>query len=802
MCIYINIIENNLYTIIICNMFGSFELSEWQKKSVISIETGNHCLVTAPTGSGKTVPAEYAIHYFNNKGRENKKVIYTSPIKALSNQKYYEFQKKFPDISFGILTGDIKDNPEADVLIMTTEILCNHLHNMQHSTNKLEFNIDIEHELGCVIFDEVHYINDADRGTVWEECFMLLPKHVQLVMLSATIATPETFAGWIESIHPASDKKVVICDTTIRSVPLSHYMWLTATDSSLLSKKVMTKMCNAPVLLYNEEDGFQEQNYQNMYDTKPHLTVKRQHVMNHVVDYLHANDMLPGICFVYSRKNVERIAKELTGQYIDSVKMNHVEKECRHVLSTFPNAKEYMALPEYKMVVSLLEKGIGIHHSGLLPVFREMTELLFDKGYIKMLFATETFAVGLNMPTKTVLFTSLQKFDGSKHRYLLPHEYTQQSGRAGRRGYDTVGHVIHLSNLFDIPPISEYKIMLGNIPQRIVSKLKISYSMLLNYSEPEEFINRSAIQHQIKKESGHIQTAIVNITQYVSDLEIHLTEHVKTSSKILSDILELENTLCFYKNKQQKIKQGELRNLYLNNPFAKEELHYMVNLIAAKKEQDELTTSLDSTQNYTLYQIQSIREILKFNHFIGSSSYNISRMETARTIKETHPLMMTDVFEKFDSCKPIDIIALFSCFTNVNVNNEIKNTIPKCDLSVKGLQLMELAQEKLTHYYNEEIRTDIYSGACYDIHYDLADECIKWCKCETEEECITFLTTLQREKGVFLGEFTKAILKINAISKEMERVCEIQGFTNILYTLSLIGDLTLKSVCTSQSLYV
>ena len=778
-----------------------FQLSGWQKTALQSIEEGNHCLVTAPTGSGKTVPAEYAIHYFTGQG---KKIIYTSPIKALSNQKYYEFQQKFPEVSFGILTGDIKDNPEADVLIMTTEILCNHLHNLRHPDSKLDFNIDLEKELACVVFDEVHYINDADRGTVWEECFMLLPGHIQLVMLSATIATPQRFANWIESIHPDTGKKVLLCDTSLRAVPLSHYMWLTAIDSAFHSKDrnavgVMEKVCNKMTLLYNEKDGFQMRAFKDVNDARYHLQtnhhIKRQHVMNQVVGHLKRNEMLPAICFVYSRKNVERFAKELTHTLNDSLKMNQVAKECRAVLSRFPNAKEYMALPEYNIIVSLLEKGIGIHHSGLLPVFREMIELLFSKGYVKMLFATETFAVGLNMPTKTVLFTSLKKFDGNEHRYLLPHEYTQQAGRAGRRGYDTVGHVIHLSNLFEMPTENEYKVMLGNVPQKIVSKLKISYSMLLNCDDPEDFVQRSAIQKDVERELTYYQAEKGKLVERVETLEKHFAESSRTSKEDLLRIMDLEDTMSMYRNKQRKVKERELTALYEQNKFAKQDLTQMVELKTLQKEKKEMEEYIENTGNYVKNQMDAIRDILEANHFVDQ------RAEIARNIKESHPLMMTDVFEKFGHLDAHELTAFFSCFTNVNVGDDVKNSVPKCE-AVRALQLIEMAKMQLDHYYNEEVRTNIYSGACYDMHFDLADECLRWCNCKTEAECEQFLSELQKEKGIFIGEFVKAILKINAMANEMIKVCEIMGFTDVHYTLSQIGELTLKSVCTCQSLYV
>ena len=198
----------------------NFQLSEFQIMANKAIDDGNHVLITAHTGSGKTLPAEYAIKYFTDKG---KKVIYTSPIKALSNQKFSEFSKKFTDLNIGIMTGDNKHDPGADLIIITTEILQNNLFKTNQNAY-LKIDMDIENELGCVIFDEVHYIDDADRGTVWEQCIIMLPKHVQMVMLSATIGDKEKFAGWIERIK---EKKVIICSTDKRVVPLSFYTYFT-----------------------------------------------------------------------------------------------------------------------------------------------------------------------------------------------------------------------------------------------------------------------------------------------------------------------------------------------------------------------------------------------------------------------------------------------------------------------------------------------------------------------------------------------------------------------------------------------
>ena len=216
-----------------------FELSPFQKWSIDALINGNHSLITAHTGSGKTVPAEFGIRYFTNLG---KKIIYTTPIKALSNQKLHDFRRKFPEISFGILTGDIEDNREAQVLIMTTEILANTLMSKytdkniisntqvepQSTSNPLRFEMDFDNDLALVVFDEVHYIADQDRGQAWEQSIILLPSSVQLLMLSATISEPERFAKWVETKNNMlneNTKQVVLSSTCERVVPLKHYAW-------------------------------------------------------------------------------------------------------------------------------------------------------------------------------------------------------------------------------------------------------------------------------------------------------------------------------------------------------------------------------------------------------------------------------------------------------------------------------------------------------------------------------------------------------------------------------------------------
>ena len=509
-----------------------YELSDFQKYSVQAIIEGQHSLITAHTGSGKSLPAEFALQYFHKQG---KKTIYTSPIKALSNQKYYEFTQKYPEISFGLITGDIKLNPTADVLIMTAEILLNALFQGENgglrTQQNLHFQIDIENELACVVMDEIHYINDRDRGSVWEKTILMLPKHIQMIMLSATIDSPEKFAKWCERYN--DEPQVWLSSTTHRIVPLTHYGFLITNEA--VFKKTKDKTLHQQVrdgtqqlITLKTADGkYQEDAYLKLSKTRKLIEdfdslPKRNHVLNQLCIFLKEREMFPAIAFVFSRKNVELFAREISANLLeDDSKIPYiVARECDQIIRKLPNYHEYANLPEYHQLVKLLEKGVGIHHSGMIPILREIVELMITKKYIKLLFATESFAIGLNCPIRTAIFTSLTKFDGNDDRILLPHEYNQAASRCGRRGIDTVGHVIHCNNLFSMPSQYEYKNMLCGNPQTLSSKMRLSMPFVLNLIKTYGneagvlgFIDRSMIRAELDITQQHREKQICDMEQ-------------------------------------------------------------------------------------------------------------------------------------------------------------------------------------------------------------------------------------------------------------------------------------------------
>ena len=811
-----------------------FPLSSFQKHAVEAIIEGNHILITAHTGSGKTLPAEFAIEHFVSL---KKKVIYTSPIKALSNQKFYEFSQKFPHISFGILTGDIKTNPEADVLIMTTEILLNTLYaknrkddntSFTNQNNNLTmFEMDFEKELACVVFDEIHYINDQDRGKVWEETIMMLPLHIQMVMLSATLDSPEKFALWCETRGEIkstfSDKIVYLTTTYERFVPLTHYSFITCTQGLFkvlkdkqLEMEIM-KITNSLNVIQDSKGVFNETNYLKIKKTlktfqdKNHF-VKRQHILNSVANHMVLNNMLPAICFVLSRKALEQCAKEITVPLLeDDSKVSYiVRRECEQIIRKLPNYQEYLNLPEYLTIVSLLEKGIAIHHAGIMPILREMVELLFAKGYIKLLFATETFAVGINMPTKTVLFTDVNKFDGSAPRLLYSHEYTQMAGRAGRRGIDTIGHVIHLTNLFRNTDQVAIKTMMKGKPQTLISKFKISYNLILNLIDIGEtdyirYVKRSMVQGDIENSMKEHYLNISKLESEIDNINMVL-QTCGTPFPIVEEYIGLKSIFPTSVNKKRKEIERAIQQMKDEYRSIEKDATIVSNYNSKCSQLNTLKDQLISTEKTLQFNVNKIIYLLVQNGFIYQENNNNSlslKGHIGSNLREVHCLIFADLIEsgKLKQFKSKELVGILSCFTNVTVPEEKRSVLP-----LSNLENVKNFINDLFNYYqkqsNLELTSEIDTGFDYRIHFDLIDYVIKWCECENDLECKQLLHTISLEKEIFLGEFIKAILKINNITSEMEKIAENLGDIEFLSILKDVPILTLKYVATNQSLYV
>ena len=449
-----------------------FTLDPFQDTAISCIDRNESVLVSAHTSAGKTVVAEYAIA---QSLRDKQRVIYTSPIKALSNQKYRELQAEFKDV--GLMTGDVTINPDAGCLVMTTEILRSMLYRGS----------EIMREVAWVIFDEVHYMRDKSRGVVWEETIILLPDKVHYVFLSATIPNAMEFAEWIVKIH---NQPCHVVYTDFRPTPLQHYLFPAAGDGIHL--------------VVDEKGTFREENFQkamasisdNIGDDpasaekskgKKGQTYKGGNKdgksdIYKIVKMIYMKRYNPVIVFSFSKRDCESLALKMSKLDFNTDDEREALTEIfNRAISLLPDADR--ELPQIKNILPLLRRGIGIHHSGLLPILKEIIEILFQEGLLKVLFATETFSIGLNMPAKTVVFTSVRKWDGKGFRWVSGGEYIQMSGRAGRRGLDDRGIVIMMIDEKMEPQVA--KGMVKGQADRLDSAFHLGYNMILNLMRVE-----------------------------------------------------------------------------------------------------------------------------------------------------------------------------------------------------------------------------------------------------------------------------------------------------------------------------
>ena len=816
-----------------------YTLSDFQKYAIQAIVEGQHSLVTAHTGSGKSLPAEFALQYFHKRG---KKTIYTSPIKALSNQKYYEFTQKYPEISFGLITGDIKLNPTADVLIMTAEILLNALFQIsgkEITANEpaLHFQMDLDHELACVVMDEIHYINDRDRGSVWEKTILMLPKHIQMIMLSATIDSPEIFAQWCERGDPST--QVWLSSTSHRIVPLTHYGFLVTNEGFF--KKTKDKTLHQQVrdgtqqllTLKSPEGKYQEDAYLKLMRTKKliedyYVAPRRAHVLNNLCTFLKDREMFPAIAFVFSRKNVELFAKEITANLLeDDSKIPYiVARECDQIIRKLPNYQEYATLPEYHQLVKLLEKGVGIHHSGMIPILREIVELMITKKYIKLLFATESFAIGLNCPIRTAIFTSLTKFDGNDDRFLLPHEYNQAASRCGRRGIDTVGHVIHCNNLFTMPSQYEYKNILCGNPQTLSSKMRISRPFVLNLIKTSaneqaalEFINKSMVRTELDKS----QTALL---RRINEQEAHLkkircsTPFLRSPLDVCQEYISITRNLGSLVNKKRKEADRRIQQLTADHRFIREDVVVVENMLKLEAELAKDREEWEYGKTCLSKKIADICVLLCKHGFLCSPEtatdhhpihYELTRKgNIAASLAEMNPIVTAEFLEtsfNMRDLSAIQIVRFLSCFTDVKVSPEVKLSVPNTQDRVLRQMMESYGQiiDSYRKYSDYDNITISNSGSENDLElmYDIVDMMEEWCLCEDEAQCKGFIQTKLAEKSISIGDFTKAILKMSTMVKEMMNVCEQhEEMLDLLSKLGTIDAMILKYITTAQSLYV
>ena len=491
-----------------------FEFDPFQISACHAVEDGKGVLVAAPTGAGKTVVGEFAAYAALKAG---KKCFYTTPIKALSNQKYAEFAEKFGEDRVGLLTGDTSINSEADILVMTTEVLRNMLY---AGSNTLT-------NLGAVVMDEVHYLADKFRGAVWEEVLIHLMESVQVISLSATVSNAEEFGEWLGEIR--GDTEVIVSE--IRPIPLFQHVLI---GNRLLDLFEQPGRVN-PEILQREREAIRRssmgRNRRSRFD-EPSDRLSRAEI----IEKLQRENLLPAITFIFSRIGCDSAVKQCLQAGLRLTSPQEREEIRATALRYTQNiAEEDLEVLGFTAWLTALERGIAAHHAGLLPSFKGAVEDLFQRGLVKAVFATETLALGINMPARTVVLEKLVKFNGEAHVPITPGEYTQLTGRAGRRGIDIEGNaVIQWSPTVDSASAAG---LASTRTYPLRSSFSPSYNMSINLIAQ---FGRERARRSLESSFAQFQAdrAVVGLTRQIRKNETLIEELMKDATCHLGDFAE------------------------------------------------------------------------------------------------------------------------------------------------------------------------------------------------------------------------------------------------------------------------
>ena len=818
----------------------SFPLDPFQQHAICAIAKDENVLVCAKTGSGKTLVGEYQIYHSLKKG---KRVFYTTPIKSLSNQKFYDLKKQFSDATVGIMTGDIKFCPDAQIVIMTTEILRNLLYKKGTTTEHLGLTASISTEnLDAVIFDECHYINDKDRGKVWEETMILLPKDVNMVMLSATLDHPEYLAKWLGELK---EKQIHLIVTDYRIVPLTHY---------LIDNKEPEKL----ITLMDAKETYFESVYQKWLQTidKHQLEADRYtrkvaesrdagskgsivgkvstssfvHRLNEMIPILQKKELLPAIFFVLSRKQCEQYADKVEHTLLDSSDIAAV----KHIISfhLHRHMKDLEIVPQYHQIYKLLTRGIAFHHSGLLPILKEITEILFSKGYVKLLFCTETFAVGLNMPTKTVLFGGLKKYDETLGgmRMLRNDEYLQMAGRAGRRGKDDKGVVIYLPDREPVTSGEMFTMMKGARPP-VHSRMDFHYDFILktiqnsNQNEPMKWLQimeRSYWFQQRKKEISTIRQTygeLVKKIELLNVVEPYLSECAKR--------LELEQKMKTTVNAARKEVQKQLdslKNKQMGPKWNKALADFQtVQKLSKEKEQIELEISvLEGHQS-------SIQPGVDFLYSTGYLQHNdvmkLTRDDLtlkgvlATEINEGHQILMTELYVR-ELCHNLsgdELVSVLACFQehkdtdvsrDLRVSQNVLGVLDHIEYLKDECMRLEESAVSLAHSAFSGMRATlsvslgleqpslrVQNTEYWKISFDMIEPMKRWLEGE-------HASTICSQYELFEGNFIRSIMKIANMLNEWLSMATYCQHTDQIEKILDVQQRLIRDIVVSDSLYL
>jgi superfamily II RNA helicase len=739
-----------------------FPLDPFQKHAVHAIANNENVLVTAKTGSGKTLVGEYQIYHSLKKG---KRVFYTTPIKSLSNQKFHDLKKMYSSV--GIMTGDIKFCPQADIVVMTTEILRNLLF---RKGKEIGVPLDLSlNNLDSVIFDEVHYINDPNRGKVWEECLTMLPPEINLVLLSATIDQPEHFANWLGEIK---QKPIHLISTQYRIVPLVHTLpnkGIVMDSKDVYHPEVYETWYRNYYRIQDEERKHKERVMVRDSDQ----VVKRQDHNTNFIDRMNKlipEMELPALFFVFSRNLCSEYAKKVNQDLLTSTETAEVKHIVKYHLRTYTDIEK---LSQYNELIPLLEKGVAFHHSGLLPVLKEIIEILFSKGFIKILFATETFAVGINMPTKTVVFTSYKKFD-NEYRMLTTSEYIQMAGRAGRRGKDDKGIVIYLPIREPEEPLLVKQMMTGKTVT-VNSQMDFGYDYILaTMFYEKDFQNDTYWMIQRKEDISNIEQQIILKKKQLPKHEEFITNDLKQRDKLETAIQTSVNS--------EKRKLQSLLESWKNKHSSKIWDQLWIEYKKTKKVYDEIYKLEGDVEELSCVgiEINHRKNVLERFGYIEDNKLTEKGI-LASQIHEGHPLLMSEMFcNKWLHEKSVEeIVCELSMFIeNPDKDNNYTDRYEKVREYSNNIQSCETYQSSLEYW---EVNSYWYEPV---LEWIQGDDYV----CE--------------KYGIEHGNFVRAMLKLANILEEWVNMATIVKDVEMIEKCKDVRNKIVRKFVIPDSLYL
>ncbi len=826
-----------------------YPLDGFQKHAIAAISRDENVLVCAKTGSGKTLVGEYQIAHSLRAGR---RVFYTTPIKSLSNQKFHDLTKGFPEARVGIMTGDIKFMPDADVVIMTTEILRNLLYKQGTATAALGLSASLSIDrLDAVVFDECHYINDPDRGRVWEETMILLPAEVKLVLLSATISRPDLFAGWLGDLR---QRPINLIQTSHRVVPLTHYAGrITGQELELVpimstGADYKEHFSSRAAAAHDTSSGSSEHFDMNAYrayldgkaaDRRREREFKASaagraadvaearaaaaavnastvvaapaaagkfreasfiHQLNTLVNTLKVKDLLPALIFAFSRADTERYAAAIEGSLIDSSDAAAV----KHIFDFhLRDHKELQTVDQYWTIRDLVARGIAFHHSGVLPLLKEIVEILFGKGLLRVLCCTETFAVGINMPTRTTVFVDLKKHDDSGLRLVRTDEYIQMAGRAGRRGKDVRGHVIYLPARDPLGPSEMQQVMTGCMPQ-IQSRMEFGYEFILKALHAGgdrwlRIIQQSywyqQAQHTLKVLQEQVAKAKAAETKHLE--ENMLTPEIQAA---MVDREAIEVIIRTATNNQVKKEGQRALGAWENRRFgpvwdrAKKAWPAVRALRLEAKKAQAAADAQEAELMDPAILIEPRINFLVAAGFLAPDRKGLTDRGTAATeINEGHALLMVSLYESgaFADLTGQEIVAALAAFLPEKKRpDELPSTITCSAAVAKVYDTLIVEQQKFM-----ELEADVLNAEYWYVGADYCDLIYHWIDgVPAKELCEGF--------ACYEANLTKVILKASNLVEELVAVATLRSDTKLLERLTTVSSALIRDIAVPDSLYL